>query len=353
MRAIPTKYVEEGCILGENLYTKDGQVLVKKGASLTQKLLDKITKNSIFTVYVEDVHSDHEVNRLIDQALRIKGTMIIKSLFTKAKENETIHDLHYTLSHYADDVLYELKSFKRQNIEYIDVKNVETYIYSSSLNVALIASLIGWDLGYNDDMVKQIFLGAVYHDIGIALIPDSVVNKQEALSKDEKLMIINHPNRGHTFIKEKTYLSAYIKQIVLQHHECINGSGYPFRIKGESVSKLAQIVSIADIYDALTSDRPYKRAVPPNEALEYIMGSSTKYDQSIINAFIKRITPYPIGSHVVLSNDEIAVIDEINNDFPLRPKVRIIKKNTEIEYIPVDLMKESAITIKSISFEMI
>lgn len=351
MRAIPTKYVEEGCVLGENLYTKDGQILIKKGVTLTKSLLKKISMNSIFTVYIEDVHSDHEVNRLIDQSLRIKGMMIVKTLFKMAKDGKSIDDLHYILSSYAEDVLYELKSYKKQNIEYIDIKNVDNYIYSSALNVALISSLIAWDLGYNDDMVKHTFLGAIYHDIGVALLPDNIVNKRDELTRDEKLMIINHPNRGYAFVKEKTYLSGYVKQIVLQHHECIDGSGYPQRLIGNSVSKLAQIVGIANIYDAMTSDRPYKRAVPPNEALEYLMGSTSKYDQAIISTFMRRITPYPIGSHVLLSNDKIAIVDEINNAFPLRPKGRIIFKNSN-KYKTVNLMKESTITIKKISYDM-
>lgn len=353
MRAIPIKHVKAGSILGETLYTATGNTLVKKGITLTEKLLLKIESNKIYTIYIKDIHSDIEVNRLLEQSFRVKGAMLIKELFLLAKEKRSIHDINDQLVRYADDVLYELKSFRHHTIEYIDVKNVDAYIYSSAINVALLSALIAWDLHYNDDMVKQIFLGAIYHDIGIALLPDDVINKTEALSREEKMMILNHPNGGHQYLKDKTFLSAYVKQIALHHHECLDGSGYPNRTCGEDISFISQIVGIADVYDAMTSDRPYKRAAPPSEALEYILGSGSKYDQKIVSAFIKRITPYPRGCLVKLSNDSIAVIDELNPSMPLRPKIRIISRsNGNYAYIAVDLEEQKNLVIKEILYEM-
>ena len=354
MRAIPTNYVKEGSVLGENLYTASGQVLLKANTILSANLLFKINANKIFTVYVKDEHSDYEVNRLLEQSFRVKGMLLIKELFTLAQDDKHVLDFHNKISNYADDVLYELKSSQNQAIEYIDVKNVDAYIYSSSLNVALLSSLIAWKMGYNDEMVKHIFLGAIYHDIGIGLLPDDVINKTTALTTDEKLMILNHPNRGYQFVKDKTYLSAYIKQIVLQHHECIDGSGYPQRIKGEEIAEIAQIVGIADIYDAMTSDRPYKRAIAPNEALEFILGSSAKFSRKVVDAFINHIVPYPKGSLVELSNGEIGVVDEINPNLPLRPKIRIIHKTKKgYDYEEVDLELQNNLVIEKLYYDMI
>ncbi len=182
MRAIPIKYVSEHSILGENLYTSKGQILVKENTRLNSDLLKKIELNKIYTLYIKDVHSDFKVNRLLEQSFRVKGTMIIKDLFEMANSEKSILNIHDTLSSYADDVLYDLKSQKHLTIEYIDVKNVDVYLYSSSLNVALLSTLIAWDLQYNDKMVKQIFLGAIYHDIGLSMIPNYVINKSKTLS---------------------------------------------------------------------------------------------------------------------------------------------------------------------------
>ncbi len=354
MRAIPTKYVKDGSILGENLYTAEGQVLVKSGAKLTTNLIGKIEGNRIYTVYVKDVHSEIEVNRLLEQSFRVKGSMLIKELFALAENKKSILECHNKLSAYANDVLYELKSFRHHAIEYIDIKNVDAYMYSSALNVALLSSLIAWDLHYNDDMVKQIFLGAIYHDIGIALLPNDVINKSTTLTIEEKMMILNHPTTGYEFAKSMSFLSAYIKQIILQHHEGLDGSGYPLRNKGDEIAQIAQIVGISDVYDAMTSDRPYKRAVAPNEALEFLLGSGGKYDKTVFDAFIGRITPYPRGCIVELSNGQHAVVDEVPKDFPLRPVIRIITPTVDgYDYQEINLKNHQNLVIDKISYEMI
>lgn len=355
MRAIPIQFVKEGTLLGENLYTARGQILLKTGTRLTNKLIDKIKSHKIFTVYIQDQHSDVEVNRLIEQSFRVKGVLLIKEIFDAANENKSIMGLHDDLSRYTDDVLYEIKSFQNNKIEYVDIKNIDNYLYSSALNVALISALMAWTLNYTDEMVKHIFLGAIYHDIGIALLPGAVIYKEDPLTLEEKMMILNHPITGHNYIKDKAFLSAYVKTIAMTHHECIDGSGYPKRIKGDDIHKTAQIVGLADIYDAMTSDRPYKRATSPKEAVEYILSTSgTKYDRRLVGAFMNRVSPYPVGTIVILSNGLPAVVDENNDVFPLRPKIRIIhKEGQQYRYEAVDLEEQKNITIEDITYEII
>lgn len=355
MRPIPTKFVKENTILGEDLYTAEGRILLREGTRLTSKLLDKIEANKVFTIYIKDIHSDVKVNRLLEQSFRVKGAMLIKAIFDAASKEKSIFELHNELNAYADDVLYEIKSFQSQSIEYVDVKNVDAYLYSSSLNVALLSCMIAWQLGYNDEMVKHLFIGAIYHDIGMALLPSDVINKTEALTLEEKKMIIDHPTIGHQYIKDKTFVSAYVKTIVLQHHEYLDGTGYPKRVDANQINPIAQIIGIADVYDAMTSDRPYKRAVSSKEAIEFIMAvSGSKFDAKIAQAFIRRISPYPRGTIVELSNGFHAVVDEVNPNFPLRPKIRIIVKSEDgYEYQAIDLASKQNIVIKDIVYEMI
>lgn len=354
MRAIPTQYVKEGTILGEDIYTSKGVILLRKGSKLTHALIKKINDNQIFTIYIKDEHSNHDVFRLVEQSLRVKGTMLIKELFDTVVKGRDILSAHNRVSDYADDVLYELSSIRNKQIEYIDIKNVSMYLYSSSLNVAIIAALLAWDLGYNNEMVKEIFLGGIYHDIGIAMLPDSVINKSGALTIDEKKMILMHPVTGHDFVKERGYLSAYIKVIVLQHHERLNGTGYPKRNTKAEINPLAQIIGIVDIYDAMTSDRPYKRSVSSKEAIEYIMGSAgTHFDHKITSAFIRKINPYPKGALIELSDGRVAVVDEVSKDLPLRPIVRTIKKEgSEYTYERINLQNQPNLVVKQIVYEI-
>lgn len=354
MRAIPTQYVQDGTILGEALYTSKGRILLKAGSRLTKPLIKKINENQIFTVYVKDEHSDYEVDRLVEQSLRVKGTMLIKELFDKAVKGEDIFAIHNEISEYADDVLYELNSVKDIQIEYIDIKNVSMYLYSSSLNTAIISALLAWDLGYNNDMVKQVFLGGIYHDLGMAMLPGNVINKSAELTLEEKKMILMHPISGHKFVKEQGFLTAYVKVITLQHHEHMDGTGYPKRIPKEDINPLAQIIGIADVYDAMTSDRPYRRSVSSKEAIEYIMGSAgTHFDYKIASAFIRKINPYPKGSLIELSDGRFAVVDGIDKNLPLRPIVRIITKDGEkYTYERIDLQKQPNLVVKQLVYEL-
>jgi hypothetical protein len=127
MRAIPTQFVQNGTILGEDLYTSKGRILLRVGSKLTHSLIKKINGNQIFTVYIKDEHSDNEVDRLVEQSLRVKGTMLIKELFDKVIKGEEIFTIHNKISDYADDVLYELNSVRHLQIEYCN------YFCSSSM----------------------------------------------------------------------------------------------------------------------------------------------------------------------------------------------------------------------------
>jgi HD-GYP domain-containing protein (c-di-GMP phosphodiesterase class II) len=203
-------------------------------------------------------------------------------------------------------------------------------------------------------MVKQIFLGGIYHDVGMAMLPENVINKSAELTIEEKKMILMHPVSGYNFVKNKGFLTAYIKVITLQHHEHIDGSGYPKRISKDDINPLAQIIGIVDVYDAMTSDRPYRRSVTSKEAIEYIMGSAgTHFDHRIASAFIKKINPYPKGSLIELSDGSFAVVDGVDKNLPLHPVVRIIKKNGEkYTYKSIDLKKQLNLVVKQLVYEI-
>jgi HD-GYP domain-containing protein (c-di-GMP phosphodiesterase class II) len=251
-----------------------------------------------------------------------------------------------------NDIIYEMTGFKEKQLEYIDVKNVNSYLYSSAINVALLSVLIGWEMGLNTDMICQLFMGGIFHDIGLAMLPKEVLYKKEPLTMEDKRLILYHPSTGYEYLKDKKFLSSYVRAITFGHHEHIDGSGYPNRKSGEEIHLLAQIVGIADIYDAMTSDRPYRQALPASEAMEYIMSVADKhYSMDIVKAFIKRINPYPVGSLVKLGDGQIAVVRKVLPEMPLRPQISIIKeKGDSFEYQDVNLMEHQTITITGIHY---
>lgn len=358
MRAIPIEYIKDGQELAETLYTKTGTVLIKKGAQLSDKLIQKIEENNIYTVYIKDKYSDKEVTKIIESTLKYSGKKIIKDTFDSIKKNRLNTSKDDFFNHYNklidlfNDISYEISSTNNLRIDYIDIKSMDDYLEGSALNTGILAILLGSYLGYNKDFQKELFIAGVLHDIGLLFLPEEVLHKSKDLSLDEKRMILMHPLDGYNFLKDRAYISSYIKVSVLQHHEHIDGSGYPNRISGTEVNELAQIIGITDIYDAMTSDRPYRRALPPSEAFEFLMGISGRYFSSkVAQEFITRLNPYPVGSLVKINTGDIAVISEANTTLPLRPTIEIIHESGEdFTLEKVELTKNNNIVISNIHY---
>ena len=142
--------------------------------------------------------------------------------------------------------------------------------------------------------------------------------------------------------------------IALYHHEKVDGSGYPKKIKLDQIPLSARIVALADVYDALTSDRPYRAALPANEAIEFLLGhANQQLDEMLVKSFIKLIIPYPVGTLVKLSNGDIGIVERLYENFPLRPVVKVIKQlATTVEMVEIDLMKEQNIVIEGVQYEL-
>ena len=360
MRLVPTKCVPEDAVLSDALYTDDGRILVSAGTPLTARLLERINQNNIYSVYIKDQHSTGEIERLVNPLLRQKGYSLVKKIFDAAGNTKPdgtpapmpILGMMPELSALMDDIIYEMTGFKDKQLEYIDIKNVNSYLYSSAVNVALLSVLIGWEMGLNNDMICQLFMGGIFHDIGMALLPKEVIYKKEALSMEDKRLILYHPEKGYEYLKDKHFLSSYVRVVTLGHHEHIDGSGYPNRKSGEEIHLLTQIIGIADIYDAMTSDRPYRQALPVNEALEYIMSVADKhYSMEVVKALIKKINPYPVGSLVKLKDGRTAVVRSVSPDMPLRPLVSVISKTgSGFLYQDLNLMEQQNVTIAGIQY---
>jgi HD-GYP domain-containing protein (c-di-GMP phosphodiesterase class II) len=227
MRLVPTKYIPGNSVLAEALYTDDGRILVSVGTQLTPKLVERINQNHIFSVYIKDQHSTGEIEHLVDPLLKQKGYNIVKKIFIAAGSKKPdgtpapmpIFDMMLELSRLMDDIIYEMTGFKDKQLEYIDIKNVNSYLYSSAINVALLSVLIGWEMGLNNEMITQLFMGGIFHDIGMAMLPDEVIYKREELTMDEKKLLLYHPLKGYDYLKDKYFISSYVRAITLGHHE--------------------------------------------------------------------------------------------------------------------------------------
>lgn len=361
MRIVPVEYAEN-LHLAEDVYDLSGRVLVKKGASVSSRTVAQLKNAGVFMVYVNDRFSQNQLTPPISTDLRLDITRELRNMYDilrlraeggREVGESTLRPLNHVLE-LADHVLYELKNNPRQYLSFTDIKIREIYTVSHSINVAILALLLGIDAGIDHHRYKDLFLGSLFHDIGMNFIDESVFMKNGKLDVQEFLRIKEHPKKGYELFKDFSFASAYMKGIVLQHHERVDGTGYPNQTPGSEIQPLAKIVAVADTYDAMTSDRSYSRAVSPLEAMEnLIKDSRTHFEPHLVDLFIKKIVPYPEGCLVRLSSEEPALVVRLNENDPLRPVVAPIDPvSKKMRPAIIDLAFDKELRIERIQYEM-
>jgi putative nucleotidyltransferase with HDIG domain len=268
--------------------------------------------------------------------------------------NKTIIDLTDmtgTINSIIDDILENPDI----QISLNDIGASDEYTFSHSVSTTVYSLLIANRLGYSRKMMEKLAAGALLHDMGKILLDNKIVNKQGKLDPEEYEHIKQHTTLGYEALKKCVSLTELSRIISLYHHETMDGTGYPTHAMAGELHEFTRIVAVADVYDALVSDRCYRKKWSSNTAVNYLIEhAGTQFDTKLVSVLIKQIAIYPNGSMVRLSNNTIGIVKEQNINFPLRPIIRVIKDNegNDIEMYEIDLMKILSITIIESEIEM-
>ena len=353
MRAVSVMNLTPGLKLGKTVYDDKGLVLLRSGVSLSEAYISQLMRKNIPAVYVDDELSKGiEAKDVIDYEVRVKAVLQIKDIFEdlNPSKNKTavryISDQHYqSVKTMFNGILENLLKNKGASLNMAEMMSTDLYTYSHSLNVAILSVLTAQSLGLPQDKIRELGVGALLHDVGKMTVPDQILNKPGKLTEAEWKLMKQHPENGYEMVRDNSGISAYTKAIILSHHERIDGSGYPNRYKGDKIHLLTQIVSLADTFDAITSDRCYRERMPSYQAVEIITGQVHQgFNEKIFQAFIKNVELYPPGMIVQLSNDEKAMVISNNREQPTRPFVRLLNDKNEPKK-DMDLMKNLSIFI--------
>ena len=359
MRIANVKYIPPGLYrLGLNIYDTRGHLLLAKGVLLTQIYLDKLYDLGISEIYVEDSSTeDINIKETISPETKREVLNIITKEFTKVSsfKNEKKVNIQTKLFQEAvDSMLEELRTNKSALLTLINLKTFDDYTYVHSFNVTVYALVIGMDLYLNEEKLRKLGLGAIFHDIGKMVIPPEILNKEGALTSEEFELIKTHTTEGYRILKDVPNLPAVSRHVSLSHHERCDGKGYPKGLTCDQIPLFSRVVAVADVYDALTTRRPYRAKVLPHEALEIVMASAGSHlDFELVKIFEKRIAPYPIGTTVKLTTGEIGVVKDIKYGFTMRPTIKILydKKGNKLppeEVYELDLIKHPSILVKEV-----
>jgi putative nucleotidyltransferase with HDIG domain len=206
----------------------------------------------------------------------------------------------------------------------VDLRVRDEYTYAHSANVMSLALLMGVTLGYPVEKLRLLGIGALLHDIGKNLIPDFILNKAGKLTEAEFSVMRTHPEKGLRLIQNHRWATPEIKGIVLHHHERWDGKGYPYGLKGEDIPEMARVVAVCDVWDALISNRVYKRGMPPNHAYKIILdGMDSHFERRMVWSFQNFIVPYPKNALVLLNSGEVAKVVQVNREDSVRPVIEL------------------------------
>lgn len=368
MRIVPLSVVKEGVFLGKTLFNDQGKILLAKGTKLTRRYINKIREHGFFNIYIIDNYSQQELEDVIKPEIRRKAIDTVRNIYNGFEQMESpninrfkknkleqentvnIEQMQEIAKSIVDDIFTQPELL----ISLVDIKSLDNYTYNHCVNVGVLALTLGIGYGLNRNDLYDLTLGCMVHDIGKIFITSDILNKKNKLTTEEYEIIKTHCKKGFVYLRDHTDLNARVRMIALQHQERYDGSGYPEGLKGDGINKLAQIASIADVYDALTSDRPYRNALSPSEAIEYLMGSGGRlFNIDMVKTFLQKIIPFPVGTVVQLSNGFIGTVEKINSKMILRPVIKVFKYNDrDLEPFICDLSRETNVVIKKVIYDV-
>ncbi|MBB6215952.1 putative nucleotidyltransferase with HDIG domain [Anaerosolibacter carboniphilus] len=351
MRLVRIENVTSGMILGKDISSCEGKILLAKGVTLTNHFIKRLQHLAMGEIYIEDeISKDIEIFDIIEEKTRIIAKKTIYQVMQdlKVKKALDFQSIQVAINRIVDELLDNRDIM----VNLSDLRCVDEYTFAHSVNVAVLSIVIGKALGYHELRLRDLGIAAILHDIGKTQIPNEILNKPGKLLEEEIEIMKNHTRFGYEILKDYDEISALSRVGALLHHERIDGSGYPFGKRGEEISEFARIIAIADTYDAMTSNRVYKKRITPDKAIEYLIAMAHHhYDYDIVKIFLNHLTVYPIGTMVKLNTKEHAIVIDNNRYMPTRPIVRMVRDahgNSISQFEEIDLQKRLNICIEEI-----
>lgn len=339
-KAVRTRQLHSGMVIDQTIKDKSGKALVERGSVLDDFQIEGLLRHGIMEIYIREGEEDPvtEQEIVIPAAIQhtIEKVRVEDRSRVQLKESvkkRVSEGIQFLYSSSADPNFAEttntisnelMKAITENDAIAVDIsalKVSDEYTFKHSVDVSTMSMIIAKKHGLDDDAVREIGIAGLLHDMGKSKIPNEVLNKPGKLTDEEFALIKQHSTFGYQILKEKNTFSDRILLGVLQHHEKLNGRGYPLGVTGDKIHLYAKIISVADIYDALVTERPYKPGFSPRDAVEMIMAMTAELDINAMKSFLGSVILYPVDSIVTLSNGEKAKVVSNNPDYILRPTV--------------------------------
>lgn len=279
-----------------------------------------------------------QASRIIKESKRAVASMFKDARLGKVVNAEAVMPL-------VDEISASINRNEGALISLVRLKSKDDYTYMHSVAVCAMMTALAKELGLNEKEIRQAGLAGLMHDIGKAAVSLDILNKPGALTDQEFSMIKLHPEKGHELLLKASIDDPVTLDVCLHHHEKIDGTGYPKRLKGDQISVFAKMGAVCDVYDAVTSNRPYKVGWEPGMSLQRMAQWKNHFDETVFKAFVKSVGIYPTGSVVLLKSGRLAVVIDQSIKSLLQPIVKVFfstKSKSRIQVETIDLSKPSA-----------
>lgn len=342
-RFVSVRLLKSGMIIDQSFVDKTNRILIARKTALDDFLINELRKMGISGVYIREGEEEPEDlnNEITPQAQEVieklhvpDRTKVQLSESVKKRVSEGIQFIYSdtenssfvnTAETISDELMKAITENDAVALNIDALKVSDEYTFKHSVDVATMAMIVAKQEGMDENDIYHIGVAGLLHDVGKSKIPNEILNKPGRLTEDEFAIMKQHSVYGYRILKEKEGIPNEVLMGVLQHHEKINGNGYPMGVPNQQICSYARILSIVDIYDALVTERPYKKGFSQSDALEMIMSMTHELDIDAMKCFLNSVILYPVGSIVSLSNGEKARVVQNNPSYPLRPKVVSIR----------------------------
>lgn len=343
--------LKPGMKVYKNVYDKYGKLLLAEGTILKQQLIRKLELYGVTEIQIDN---ENQINMGDGQFQTSKVDVVyqeafdaIKNVLNNVKNSQSIDTR--LIAEVVESIVDEIVENTQIFLGFRSIRDMDDYIYHHSIDVCIYSVVMGKSMGLKRRDLIRLGLGAMLHDIGKGRIPSEILLKPGPLTEEEFNIIKTHTTCGYEIIKNSSNMDPSIANIALQHHERFDGKGYPAGLKGNKIDVFARIVTICDVYDALTADQVYRGRILPHEAAEYIVNNGGVIaDPVLTKYFVENVAVYPVGTTVLLSTGEIGKISEIDSSMPLRPVIDVFghrDSNKSILRHKINLMENLTVFI--------
>lgn len=338
---VPTRLLQSGMRIDQSIVDGANRILISRGSELDDYLINRLHRMGLSGVFVREgeeeviVSSDNEpvapatlakIEEIkvedrkrvsISESVRARVAEGVSYIYSNADSDKLMD----TTKDITNDLMKAIDENDAIAVDITELRVSDEYTFKHSVDVATMSMIVAKKLGLSHEEIYDIGIAGLLHDIGKSKIPSEILHKPGILTDEEFEVMKQHSVYGYRLLQDKKDIKDSIKLAVLQHHEKINGNGYPLGVSGDKICRFAKILTVVDIYDALVTERSYKEGFSARDAVEMLMAMTAELDIESLRGFLSSVILYPVGTTVMLSNGERARVVENYEESIMRPKV--------------------------------